>query len=162
RADLKRVHIVKMMREAGKERMFSLVTDLHVLRQKVLEVGNVKAVLIDPISAYLGIGKVDSFLATDVGAVLSQVKTLAEGLHATMLGILDINKKTDVTNIMLRVSDSLAYTPASRHVYGIIGGPDNFRKPFIKGKNNLAPAEQKTLAFSPSEREVGLDPRTRK
>src|SRR5262249_56580511 len=107
RADLKRVHIVKMMREAGKERMFSLVTDLHVLRQKVLDVGNVKAVLIDPISAYLGIGKVDSFRATDVRAVLSPLKTFAEELRATMLGILHFNKKTDVTNIMLRVSDSL-------------------------------------------------------
>ena len=70
-ADLKRVHIIKLMREAGKERMFSLVTDLHMLRQKVLEVGNVKAVLIDPISAYLGIGKIDSFRATDVRAVLT-------------------------------------------------------------------------------------------
>ena len=48
-----------------------LASDLHMLRQKVLEVGNVKAVLIDPISAYLGIGKIDSFRATDVRAVLT-------------------------------------------------------------------------------------------
>jgi hypothetical protein len=33
-ANRKRVTILKMMREAGKERMFSLVTDLPVLRQK--------------------------------------------------------------------------------------------------------------------------------
>src|SRR5262249_24747052 len=132
-ADLKRVHIIKMMREAGKERMFSLVTDLHLLRQKVLEVGNVKAVLIDPILAYLGLGKIDSFRATDVRAVLSPLKTFAEELRTTVLGILHFNKKTDVTNIMLRVSDSLAYTAASRHVYAIVGDPDNFRKLFVKG-----------------------------
>jgi putative DNA primase/helicase len=118
--------------------------------------------LIDPISAYLGIGKIDSFRATDVRAVLSPLKAFAEELHTTVLGILHFNKKTDVTNIMLRVSDSLAYTAASRHVYAIVGDPDNFRKLFVKGKNNLAPPEQKTLAFSPTDREIGTDKRTGK
>jgi len=159
-ADLKRVHIIKMMREAGKERMCSLITDLHALRQKVVEVGNVKMVLIDPISAYLGIGEIDSFRATDVRAVLGPLKTFAEELRTSILGILHFNKKIDVTNIMLRVSDSLAYTAASRHVYAVINDEDNFRKLFVKGKNNIAPREQKTLAFGISEREVGTDPHT--
>jgi hypothetical protein len=70
------------------------------------------------------------------------------------------NKKTDVTNVLLRISDSLAYGAASRHVYGIIDDPDNHRKLFVKGKNNLAPAEQKTLAFSFDEREVGTSKTT--
>ena len=161
-ADLKRVTIIKMMREAGKERMFSLITDLHALRQKVVEVGDVKMVLIDPISAYLGIGKIDSFRATDVRAVLGPLKQFAEDLVTSILGILHFNKKTDVTNVMLRVSDSLAYTAASRHVYAIVDDPDNFRKLFIKGKNNLAPSEQKTLAFGFAEREVGTDKKTGK
>jgi len=159
-ADLKRVHIIKMMREAGKERMFSLITDLHALRQKVIEIGDVKMVLIDPISAYLGIGEIDSFRATDVRAVLGPLKMFAEELRTSILGILHFNKKIDVTNIMLRVSDSLAYTAASRHVYAVINDEDNFRKLFVKGKNNIAPREQKTLAFGISEREVGTDPHT--
>jgi DNA polymerase len=49
-ADRQRVHIVKMMREADKERMFNLVTDLPVLRQKIVEVGDVKAIIIDPVA----------------------------------------------------------------------------------------------------------------
>jgi DNA polymerase len=159
-ADLNRITILKMMREAGQERMFSLVTDLHALRQKAVEVGNVKAIIIDPISAYLGIGKVDSYRATDVRAVLSPLKELTSELRTLVLGIMHFNKKTDVTNVLLRISDSLAYGAASRHVYGIINDPDNHRKLFVKGKNNLAPAEQKTLAFSFDEREVGISKTT--
>jgi hypothetical protein len=60
----------------------------------------------------------------------------------------------------LRISDSLAYGAASRHVYAVINDPDNFRRLFVKGKNNLARYEQKTLAFSIDEREVGTDKRT--
>jgi hypothetical protein len=70
------------------------------------------------------------------------------------------NKKVDVTNVLLRISDSLAYGAASRHVYAVINDPDNFRRLFVKGKNNLARYEQKTLAFSIDEREVGTDKRT--
>src|SRR5262249_2865480 len=61
-----------------------------------------------------------------------------------------------------RMSDSLAYGAASRHVYAIVDDADNSRKLFVKGKNNLAPPEQKTLAFSFAEREVGIDKKTRK
>jgi hypothetical protein len=35
-----------------------------------------------------------------------------------------------------------------------------FRKLFVKGKNNLAPRDQKTLAFSSDVREVGTDKKT--
>jgi DNA polymerase bacteriophage-type len=52
-ADLKCIEIARMVREQGKDRMFSLVTDLELLRQKVIEVGSVRMVQIDPISAAL-------------------------------------------------------------------------------------------------------------
>jgi hypothetical protein len=138
----------------------SAFSDLGALQQKILEIGNVRMVAIDPISAYLGIGKIDSFRATDVRAVLGPLKELAEELHILVLAIMHFNKKTDVTNVLLRISDSLAYGAASRHVYGIIDDADNARKLFVKGKNNLAPAEQKTLAFGFDAREVGTDKKT--
>ena len=159
-ADRKRVHIIKMVREAGKERMFSLVTDLDMLRQKVIEVGDVKMVLVDPVTAYLGVGKIDSYRATDVRAVLSPLKELAEELRISILGIMHFNKKIDITNVLLRISDSQAYGAASRHAYGIIDDDENDRKLFVRGKNNLTRRDQKTLAFSFDEREVGVDKRT--
>jgi len=126
----------------------------------MFEIGNVKMIVIDPVTAYLGVGKVDSFRATDVRAVLSPLKELAEELRVSVLGIMHFNKKTDVTNVLLRISDSLAYGAAARHVYSVINDPDNFRRLFVKGKNNIARYEQKTLAFSVDEREVGTDKRT--
>jgi putative DNA primase/helicase len=117
-------------------------------------------IVIDPIAAYLGIGKIDSFRATDVRAVLGPLKEFAEELRIFILGVMHFNKKLDVTNLLLRVSDSLAYTAAARHVYGIVDDADNDRKLFVKGKNNLAPREQKTLAFGFGVCEVGVDKRT--
>jgi putative DNA primase/helicase len=108
-ADLDR-EIVKMVRGANGSRMFSLVTDVELLRQKVNEVGDVRMILIDPLSAYLGHGKVDSFRTTEVRAVLGPVCELAAELKVAIIGVMHFNKKTDVTNALLRVSDSLGAT----------------------------------------------------
>jgi hypothetical protein len=59
------------IRDTGKERMFSVLTDLDLLRQKVSDVANIRMIQIDPISAYFGVGKIDSFRNTDVRALLS-------------------------------------------------------------------------------------------
>src|SRR5215831_17911083 len=50
----------------GEDRMFSLVTDLELLHKAIKRIGNVVLVIVDPISAYLGVGKVDGRSATDV------------------------------------------------------------------------------------------------
>jgi putative DNA primase/helicase len=156
-ADLERIEILSMVRSNNKNRMFSLVTDLGLLRQKIIEVGDVKLVQIDPISAYLGVGKIDSFRTTDVRAVLSPLVDLATELKTAIIGIMHFNKKLDVTNALLRISDSLAFGATARHVYAIIDDSGNKRKLFVKGKNNLAAPDQKTLAFTFDTREVGKD-----
>jgi hypothetical protein len=159
-ADLDRVEIVRMVREANKDRMFSLITDLPLLRQKIVEIGNVVMVQIDPISAYLGVGKIDSFRTTDVRAVLGPVTEFASELKVSVLGIMHFNKKTDVTNALLRISDSLAFGATARHVYAVIDDAENKRKLFVKAKNNLAPRDTKALAYNFGAREVGTDPKT--
>jgi hypothetical protein len=158
-ADRTRIEIVKMVREQNGERMFSLHTDLAMLREKIMEVGDVVLVLIDPISAYLGVGKVDSYRTTDVRAVLGPLVSLATELKVAMIGVMHFNKKLDVTNVLLRISDSLAYGATARHVYGVINDPDNHRKLMVRAKNNLAAGgANQTLAFCFASREVGVDP----
>jgi putative DNA primase/helicase len=68
------------------------------------------------------------------------------------------NKKTDVDNALLRVSDSLAFGATSRHVYAVIDDAENKRKLFVKAKNNLSAAGNKALAYRFGGREVGNDP----
>jgi hypothetical protein len=144
-ADLERVEIVSMVRDANKERMFSLVTDLALLRRKIAEVGNVTLVLIDPISAYLGVGKIDSYRNTDVRAVLAPVVELAAELKVAIIGIMHFNKKTDVTNALLRISDSLAFGATARHVYAVVDDPENKRKLFVRAKTmSLAPISRRS------------------
>jgi putative DNA primase/helicase len=119
-------------------RMFNLVSDLDALRRKIVEIGDVRLVLIDPISAYLGVGKVDSFRGTDVRGVLTPLTTLATETKVAVISVMHFNKKVDVTNALLRISDSLAFGAVARHVYGVIDDAENERKLFVRAKNNVA------------------------
>jgi putative DNA primase/helicase len=161
-ADLDCIEIVQMVCDAGKERMFSLISDLGLLRQKVLEIGDVRMIQIDPISAYLGIKQMDSFRTTDVRAVLGPLVGLAGELRVSTLGVMHFNKKTDVTNALLRISDSLAFGATSRHVYAVVNDAEHGRKLFVKGKNNLAQQTQPALAYEFGVRDVGKDPKSGK
>jgi hypothetical protein len=161
-ADLDRIEIISMVRDSDKDRMFSLVTDLPLLHQKIGEIGDVRLVLIDPITAYLGAGKVDSFRTTDVRAVLAPLVNLAAELKISTVGIMHFNKKVDVTNVLLRISDSLAYGATARHVYAVVDDTENKRKLVVKGKNNLAPQATKALAYGFGARMVGTDKDTGK
>jgi DNA polymerase len=168
-ADCARIEIIKMVRDLDKdgrprERMFSLIDDLQRLRRKIAEVGGVIAILIDPISAYLGIGRVDSYRGSDVRAVLGPLKTLAEDLQIAVIGIMHFNKKVDITNVLLRTQDSLAFVAAPRHVFGVIDDADNHRKLVVRAKNNLVDSGQKrkSLAFHFDVQHVGADHRNNK
>jgi hypothetical protein len=163
-ADRTRIEIVQMVHDQqDSERMFSLHTDLTLLRAKIAEVGNVALVLIDPISAYLGVGKVDSYRTTDVRAVLGPVVKLAEELNIAVIGVMHFNKKTDVVNVLLRISDSLAFGATARHVYAVVDDPNNDRKLMVRAKNNnVKKSDDQTLAFSFNSREVGHDPKSSK
>jgi putative DNA primase/helicase len=140
-----------------KERMFSLITDLDLLAQKIAAIGNVRLVLIDPISAYMGVKQMDSYRTNDVRSVLAPVVEMATKLRIAFIAIMHFNKKTDVTSALLRISDSLAYGATARHVYAAIDDVENKRKLFVKAKNNLAKYDQQSLAYHFSVKNVGFD-----
>jgi putative DNA primase/helicase len=160
-ADLDRIHIVGMAKTPdGTPRMFNLATDLPLLRSKIEEIGDVVLVIIDPVSAYLGVGKVNNSSTTDVRAVLAPLTKLAEEKKISIIGIMHFNKKADVTNAMLRIADSLAYVAAARHVYVVVDDAENDKaRLFVKAKNNLAP-DKHALRFMVGTRPVGNDPDT--
>jgi putative DNA primase/helicase len=161
-ADLNSIEIVKMVQDREKERMFSLVTDLGLLFEKIKRVSDVKLVQIDPITAYLGNAKakIDSFRTTDVRSVLAPVVDFAAELRVAVVGIMHFNKKTDVDNALLRISDSLAFGATARHVYAVVDDAENKRKLLVKAKNNLAATGNKALAYRFGGREVGKDAET--
>lgn len=159
-ADLKRVHIVGMTKNANGTRMFNLATDLPLLEQKLEQIGDVVLVIIDPVSAYLGVGKVNNSSTTDVRGMLAPLTKLAEEKRVAIIGIMHFNKKADVTNALLRIADSLAYVAAARHVYVVVDDAENEKaRLFVKAKNNLA-SDKHALRFMVGLREVGRDPDT--
>ena len=156
-ADLKRVHFVSGTRVDGEEKTFSLVTDLPLLRKSIKQIGNVVLTMIDPVSAYLGVNKVDSRSASDVRSILTPLKDLAEEMHIAVIGIAHFNKKDDIKSALLRVSDSIAYVAAARHVYAVIDDPEiKDTKLFVKAKNNLA-RDIKALRYGIGVKTVGYD-----
>jgi putative DNA primase/helicase len=147
-ANLSRVHFITATRDQGRRRPFSLLTDLPLLRMKIEQIGNVVLVIIDPISAYLGVGKLDGRSQSDVRGMLTPLKDLAEATGVLVLGIMHFNKKNDVTSALLRIADSIAFTATARHVYAIIDdSEDDKLRLFVKVKNNLAPLDQKALRY---------------
>ena len=158
-ADLRRVKFVNGARIGGKSKTFSLVTDLELLRKAITRIGNVVAVIVDPVSAYVGVGKVDGRSASDVRGMLTPMKNMAEELHIAVIGIGHFNKKDDVKSALLRVSDSIAWVAAARHVYAVVDDPENKEcKLFVKAKNNLA-RDTKALRYGMGVKIVGHDPK---
>ena len=107
-----------------------------------------------------GIGKFDSYRTTDVRAVLGPLMELAAELHVAIIGIMHFNKKIDINNALLRISDSLAYGAAARHVYGVVDDTENKRKLVVRAKNNLSCGADKALAYRFTACEVGTDPKS--
>jgi hypothetical protein len=165
-ANLNRVEIVQMVHDCDvkdgreRQRMFSMANDLGLLRQKIEELGDVIAIEIDPVTAYLGTGKdgVDSFRDTDVRAVLGPLVHLASEQRIAIIAIMHFNKKIDVTNALLRISNSLAFGGVARHIFAITKDETNARRLMARAKNNIASeANNKTLAFHFEVRQVGND-----
>jgi hypothetical protein len=166
-AKLNHVHIIRLVLDTDKHgkprrRMFSLARDLEMLRAKIAEIGDVVLIIIDPISAYLGIGEIDSFRDTDVRAVLAPLQDLAGELHTAVIAIMHFNKKVDMLNMLLRVCNSIAFTAAARHAFGVVYDADNHRRLLVRGKNNLAKRDDRALAFRVDAYEVGHDKRSGK
>jgi DNA polymerase len=163
-ANLDRIAIVEMMSNPdGSERLFNLVTDLPALKAKIEEIGDVAVIVIDPVAAHLGVGKVAPGSETDVRGVLTPLAKLAEEKQIAILAVMHFNKKVEVTNALLRIANSIAYAAIARSVYAALDDPENedgFL--FVKVKANLAPKDLPALRYTTNARHVGFDTRLNK
>lgn len=149
-ADLRRVHVIDAVisgytGEGQKQnRAFSLQRDLAALSAKLAELGDVAAVFIDPITAYLG--DVDSHRNAEVRALLAPLSELA-ALHSTaIIGVSHLNKSAG-TEALMRVTGSLAFVAAARAAYLVAQDlEDPGRRLFLPMKNNIGP-DSAGLAF---------------
>jgi hypothetical protein len=77
--------VLKKIRKDNKERMFLLGEDLDELERVIKQVGDVRLVTLDPITAFMG--TVDSHRATDVRGQLGPLADLAERVDVAISAI---------------------------------------------------------------------------
>jgi putative DNA primase/helicase len=156
-ADLSRVRIVDAVamddgRGNTSRRMFHLQADLGRLEAALEEMGDVRLVIIDPITAYLG--GVDTHRNSDVRGVLGMVAEMAARRGVAVVAISHWNK-SGVGTAVNRVTGSGAFTAAVRAAFMVAKDPDDDeRRLFVPMKNNLARIDG-GLAFRLEQHMVG-------
>lgn len=151
-ADLHRVAAFKM-KKGDQERLFNLNTDLAALGEKMDELGDVRLIVIDPLTAYLG--EVDPNKDAEVRALLTPLAVFAEARKVAVLGVMHLNKSA-VLDIVYRVTGSIAFVGLARAVWIVAKDPnDPERRLFLRLKNNLARGTIGGLAFKIADNERG-------
>ena len=147
-ANLHRVHVMDAVilgytgEGQQQNRAFSLQRDVEALSVKLAELGDVAAVVIDPITAYLG----DSHRNAEVRALLAPLSELAAQHGTAIIGVSHLNKSAG-TEALMRVTGSLAFVAAARAAYLVAQDPENpARRLFLPMKNNIGP-DSVGLAF---------------
>ena len=155
-ADLGRVHIVSAVRIEDKgRRSFNLRADLDLLERKIVELGDVGLIRIDPISSYLG--KTDSHNNAEVRGVLAPIAEMAERMRIAILSITHFSKTgaASTTKALHRFIGSIAFVGAPRAAFAVIeDSSDTERRLLLHAKNNLA-APPQGLAFRLKQTIVG-------
>ncbi len=135
-ANVSKIHIVQgVAREGADIDLFQLDSDIADLRQRALQIGDVRLIIIDPPSAYLGT-KVDSYKDSDVRRVLMPLGNLAQETGAMILLIVHLNKRTD-GGAQQRFSGSTAWTAAPRVGFMALEDPVSKQRFLLPVKNNL-------------------------
>ena len=143
--DCNKIFIVPMVRnQDGSTRSFNLQSDLAALESKLAEIGDVRLIIIDPVSSYLG--KVDSHKNNEVRSVVEPLGTYAAKWRAAIVCNNHFSKATG-GNANSRVIGSVAFVNQARSVIIVTEDPeDKDRRFFIPSKSNISRL-QEGLAF---------------
>ena len=139
-ADVSKCHIIEAIRTKTKdgqdsERSFDLSQDVERLGIAIKQIGDVRLVIIDPITAYLG--ETDSHNNADIRGVLAPLSAMAAQHDVAVLLITHLNKSTG-QDVLARVIGSIGLIAAARAGYVVLKDEKQPKlRYFLPIKNNV-------------------------
>ena len=138
-ADMTRVFVISAVRrDRDTVRSFSLQADLMLLERCIDEIGDVRLVIIDPVSSYLG--KVDSHKNNEVRAVLEPLGNLAARTGCAFMCNNHFSKGGGSANS--RIIGSVAFVNQARSAFIVTPDAEDetkMRRLFLQSKSNIGP-----------------------
>ena len=132
------------------ETTFSFADDLNVLEEALAARPQIRLVIIDPLSSYLG--NVDCHKDGPVRRIMSDILRLATKYNVAVVCVMHLNKGTAVKAIY-RIMGSLGFAAAARMVWPLSADPadpQSGRRLLLPSKNNLI-ENLTSLAFTLKE-----------
>jgi hypothetical protein len=125
-ADLKRVHfltsVVTTTPRTRDERAFALDADIQALKEKLKASPEIKLIVIDPLSNYLG--RADMNKEQQVRQVLTPLKQVVGETGCAMIGIMHFNKNIAVSSIQ-KTGGAIGLVGLPRMVWGFAKALDD-------------------------------------
>lgn len=114
KADVAKVHLIKGTKSGSKEWAIALDKDLEVLRDFLNKHPQIKLIVMDPVSSY--IGDVDPNKPKEVRPFLMLLKKFAEEMNVSLLLIMHLSKNPDVSALH-RVGGAATWIEVPRSVW---------------------------------------------
>lgn len=151
-AEVDRVHLIKSaILDDGKSGHFNLGRDIERLEAALKRLPNVRLLVIDPISSYLG--AVDDHRNSELRGLLAPLADLVARYKLAVVGVSHLRKSPG--KAVHAALGSMAYTATARAVHLVAEDPDDKdRRLFLPVKGNLS-AERSGLRFE-INRESGV------
>ena len=99
-------YILQAIKQNDSERAFNLVSDIDALENAITTIGNVRLVVIDPLSAYLG--DKNSYKDSEIRSVLAPLIAMAERYGVAIIGIMHMGKSEE-RKALYRALGSIAF-----------------------------------------------------
>lgn len=123
-ANLTNIHTLNVKNtykdKESKEPVYDLTQQLDLLEQAIEDKGNIRLVILDPITGYMGSLNPNS--NTEVRSFMNPLKELAEKYELAILGISHLNKNAEM-EAAYRTLGSMGFTAASRAVWLVLENP---------------------------------------
>lgn len=138
KADSSKIVALKGIQTTNEDHVqeFDLTADIQQLERAIQMTADVRVIIIDPITAYMG--NTDSHKNADVRNVLAPLSSMAERHGLAVIAVTHLNKKgTD--SLIYRTMGSLAFIAAARSAWYVTRDKDDQeRRLFLPIKTNLS------------------------